>query len=92
MARAHYPFLPAALVPDAYPSLSRIGELRSPLLVLHGENDEVVPVAQGRSLFEAAPEPKALHLFPGLGHNDLVTLGGGDYAEALASWFDRSGG
>jgi pimeloyl-ACP methyl ester carboxylesterase len=92
MARAHYPFLPAALVPDAYPSLSRIGELRSPLLVLHGENDEVVPVAHGRSLFEAAPEPKALHLFPGLGHNDLVTLGGGDLAETLASWFDRSGG
>src|ERR687893_37889 len=63
---------PAGLVPDAYPSLEQISELDAPLLVLHGERDEIVPVAHGRALFEAAPEPKRLRAFPELGHNDLV--------------------
>jgi fermentation-respiration switch protein FrsA (DUF1100 family) len=89
IAREHYPYLPAALIPDAYPSSSRIEKLRSPLLVLHGERDEVVPASHGRALFEAAREPKALHVFAGLGHNDLVERAADDYAEAFAAWFDE---
>jgi pimeloyl-ACP methyl ester carboxylesterase len=91
MAGEHYPFLPNALVPDAYPSLGRVAQLDCPLLVLHGESDEIVPASHGRALFEAAPDPKALHLFPGLGHNDLVPLAGNDYARTIASWFDGLG-
>lgn len=87
MAREHYPLLPTALVPDAYPSLARIEKLESPLLVLHGERDEIVPASHGRALFDAAPEPKTMHVFPGLGHNDLIPLVGEDYAETIASWF-----
>jgi fermentation-respiration switch protein FrsA (DUF1100 family) len=86
MARVHYPFIPGALVPDAYPSLRLISKLRAPLLVLHGERDEIVPTSHARALFEAAPEPKRLHLFPDAGHNDLVPLAGGAYAEVIASW------
>ncbi len=91
MAREHYPYLPSGFLPDAYPSLSRIERLRSPVLVMHGEDDEIVPASHGRALFEAAPEPKALRLFPGLGHNDLVERAGDDYAESIASWCDGLG-
>lgn len=87
MAREHYR-LPSFLVPDAYPSLARVKKLRSPLLVLHGERDEIVPASHGRALFEAAPEPKSLRLFPGLGHNDLVERAGDDWAATIASWRD----
>jgi hypothetical protein len=93
MASLHYPFVPARLVPDAFPSLDRIRGLGAPLLVLHGDRDEIVPVEQGRALFEAAPEPKQLRVFPGLGHNDLVPLAGPAYGEAIAGWarkFTRS--
>jgi fermentation-respiration switch protein FrsA (DUF1100 family) len=86
MAAVHYPFVPAALVPDAYPALRRIHELRAPLLVLHGDSDDIVPVAQGRELFDAAPEPKQMHVFPGLGHNDLVPFAGAELARMIASW------
>jgi fermentation-respiration switch protein FrsA (DUF1100 family) len=86
MGRAHYPFVPTAVVPDAYPTLRRIRELRSPLLVLHGERDEIVPLSHGIALFDAAPEPKRMHVFPDLGHNDLVPLAGTDLAEEIASW------
>jgi fermentation-respiration switch protein FrsA (DUF1100 family) len=86
MARLHYPIIPAFLVPDAYPSLERVRGLECPLLVLHGDRDEIVPVHQGRALFAAAPEPKRLHVFPGAGHNDLVDRAGRDWAATIAGW------
>jgi len=89
VAAEHYPFLPRFLLPDAYPSARRIGWLRCPLLVLHGVADETVPASQGRSLFEAAPEPKRLDLLPGVGHNDLASGAGPAYAETISSWVDE---
>ncbi len=86
MARLHYPFIPAALVPDAYPTVRRIVDLRAPLLVLHGEGDEIVPLSQARELFEAAPEPKRIRTFPGVGHDDIVVFAGEDIAREIASW------
>jgi fermentation-respiration switch protein FrsA (DUF1100 family) len=86
LGRLHYPFVPAAIIPDAYPALRRIRGLRAPLLALHGDRDDIVPLAQGRALFEAAPEPKHMHVFPGLGHNDLVPLAGVAFARVIASW------
>jgi fermentation-respiration switch protein FrsA (DUF1100 family) len=86
MGRLHYPFIPRALVPDAYPSVRYIRKLQAPLLVLHGERDDIVPLANGQALFETAPEPKRMHVFSGLGHNDLVPLAGAAYAEVIASW------
>jgi len=86
LGRLHYPFVPTALVPDAYPTLRRIHELHAPLLLLHGERDEIVPVSHSRTLFDSAPEPKRLHVFTGLGHNDLVPLAGAELARVIASW------
>jgi pimeloyl-ACP methyl ester carboxylesterase len=86
LGRLHYPFVPAALVPDAYPTLRRIHELRAPLLVLHGDRDDIVPLSHGRALFEGAPGRKRMHVLPGLGHNDLVPLAGAELARVIASW------
>ena len=86
MACLHYPFIPAPLVPDAYPTLRRIGDLRAPLLLLHGEGDEVVPLSHATELFEAAPEPKRIRTFPGVGHDDIVALAGDALATELAAW------
>jgi fermentation-respiration switch protein FrsA (DUF1100 family) len=86
MGRRHYPLIPTTLIPDAYPSLRLIADLRAPLLVLHGEDDVIVPVEHGRALFGAAPEPKRLCILPGVGHNDIVSLAGTLLAQAVASW------
>jgi alpha-beta hydrolase superfamily lysophospholipase len=83
MARLHYPVVPRALVPDAYPSLRLVGELEIPLLVLHGERDDIVPLLHGVELYEAATCPKRLVTFPGAGHNDLVDR---EWADAIAAW------
>ncbi len=56
---------------DKWDSLSRIGELKIPLLVIHGARDRTIPVRFGRQLFAAAPEPKEFLLLDQAGHNDL---------------------
>jgi uncharacterized protein len=86
MARIHYPVVPGFVVPNAYPTLDRIPRLRAPLLVIHGERDDIVPVSHGRALFEAAPDPKTLHVIRGAGHNDLVEVAGTGYGSAVADW------
>ena len=85
-ARRHFPLIPSLLVPDAYPSLRRIGQLRAPLLILHGDRDEVVPVEHATALIEAAPEPKRIQIFAGLGHGDLIERLGTGYAAEIAGW------
>lgn len=87
MARAVYPFLPLwPFVRTRYDTLSKVPALRVPLLILHGERDEVVPFAQGRRVFEAAPEPKRFFAIPGAGHNDTYVVGGDAYWRALSDF------
>ncbi len=86
MSRRHYAVVPRAAVPDAYPSLRLIGGLRAPLLVVHGEDDMIVPVEHGQALFDAAPDPKRLRIVPGAGHNDILSLAGARLAAEIASW------
>ncbi|WP_024803929.1 alpha/beta hydrolase [Nocardia sp. BMG51109] len=83
-ARAVYPFLPKPLVPNAFPSLRRLRTLHTPTLVMHGDSDELLPVEMGRALHAAAPEPKALKIYPGGRHNDLVTTPG--WAATVGDW------
>ncbi|MSO93892.1 MAG: alpha/beta hydrolase [Rhodospirillales bacterium] len=72
----HYPWAPThLLVRDRYDSAEKIGRLKSPLLILHGEQDTIVSVRHGRRLFELAPEPKEARWYKNAGHNDLFEHG-----------------
>lgn len=76
VARRHYFYLPVdLLLLDRYPSKKRIAAAKIPLLVLHGEQDAVVPVSQGKTIYDLASEPKTLKLYPEGGHNDLPQHG-----------------
>ena len=52
-------------------SLAKIPRLAAPLLVLHSEADEVIPYAQGRAVFDAAPQPKTFFTIRGARHYDM---------------------
>lgn len=59
-----------------------------PLLIVHGDADETVPVGQARALFEAAGEPRELCILPGGGHRlrrDPRSL------ECLLGWLGKLG-
>lgn len=82
-----YPFLPVRqLMIDRYETMRFIGRLTAPLLVIHGGRDGIVPVEMGRSVFEAAPEPKRLVIFPEAGHSDHHLFGS---YEAINAWVDQ---
>jgi fermentation-respiration switch protein FrsA (DUF1100 family) len=89
MARAVYPFLPVwPFVRTRYDNVGKAPGLKLPLLVLHGDRDEVVPFAQGRRVFDAAPEPKRFYAIPGASHNDTYYVGGEAYWRALGEFLD----
>jgi len=77
VAAAHYWYLPVRpLVLDRWDSLSRIAKVGAPLLVLHGENDRVVPIRFGRRLFAAAAEPKQAIWHAEALHTNILTYPG----------------
>ena len=90
MARAAYPFLPPVgrLIRTRYDTLAKVPKLTLPLLVLHGERDDIVPFAQGRRVFEAAGGPKQIFAIPGAGHNDTYVTGGAAYWRALGEFLE----
>jgi fermentation-respiration switch protein FrsA (DUF1100 family) len=86
VAALHYPYLPVRyFLTDRYETTKYIGQVRVPLLVLHGERDGVIPVAMGRELYRLANEPKRLVTFPNGRHSDLY-LNGNGALEALKAW------
>ena len=71
-----YWYLPVRLLmKDQFHSDERIGKVTAPLLVLHGERDQVVPIALGERLFELANEPKRFERFAAGHHVDLDRYG-----------------
>jgi uncharacterized protein len=87
MARSSVPWLPLGpLLSIRYDSLSKIGRIGAPLLVLHGNRDRVVPYDQGRRIYDAAPDPKVFYTIPGAGHNDTLAVGGRAYFDAIRTF------
>lgn len=72
-----------------FDSAAKIQNVRSPILMLHGDRDTVVPIAVGRELFELAPEPKMFEVIRGAGHNDTVEFGGRAYLERVERFLDE---
>jgi hypothetical protein len=92
MGRHHYSllyFLLGWLLDARYDNLAKIGEVRSPLLIIQGTEDTIVPPDMARQLYSAANEPKTLRPIPGAGHNDLLYAGGKAYREAWREFFGK---
>ena len=84
-----YPFLPARqLTRYAYDTLAAVRELRCPLLVAHSPGDEIVPLAHGRRLYEAASVPKQWLELAG-GHNDGFIFMREEWAHRFEEFLQR---
>jgi hypothetical protein len=59
---------------DRFESINQINRVDCPLLVITGDRDSVVPPAQSRRLYEAAPGQKRFVLIAGADHNDYQWL------------------
>lgn len=77
VAEWQFPYLPVRwLMWDRFDTLSRIGEVKAPVLVMHGDRDVVVPQDFGRQVFSAANAPKESLWLEGRGHNEIFDNGG----------------
>ena len=92
MAKSLYPYLPSSIVTSLmqaeYDSLSKIAGARAPVMVIHGDEDTTVPLAEGRALYEAARQPKRIYTVEGAAHNDVYAIGGARYFEAIRRFID----
>jgi fermentation-respiration switch protein FrsA (DUF1100 family) len=89
VAAGAYPFLPVRpFMFDRYETLRHLREVKAPLLIVHGEDDEVIPVEMGRAVYAAANGPKELVTFPGAGHSDHHLHGS---TEEIFRWIEDLG-
>ncbi len=79
----HYWFVPVRLfIKDQFRSDLRASKITAPVLVVHGENDTIVPMTFGKRLYDLIQAPKRFVRIAGAGHNDL-----GAHAVAAAKRF-----
>lgn len=80
--------LPFPVLPrDRFPNLKRIRKISTPLMLIHGDNDEVIPFAHGEKLFAASPATiKEFLAIPGAGHNDLFNVAGENIIQRVAEF------
>ncbi len=75
------------LITQRFESSQRMARLRVPVLVVHGSEDQLIPPALGRALYEQAPQPKRFVLVEGGSHHNTNTIGQAQYRVALHDLF-----
>jgi hypothetical protein len=90
MGKKLYPFLPVnLLLKTKYDSLAKIGNIKVPILVMHGDKDDLVPFEHGKRLYDMANEPKEFYTIPGAGHNDTHIVGGDEYFDVIRNFVNK---
>lgn len=68
--------------------LDKAASIRIPWLLIHGDQDDVVPIAESREIFAVANEPKQLVELPGVNHV-FANEGLAPMIEAVLGWLKR---
>jgi abhydrolase domain-containing protein 17 len=79
--------LPFPILPfDEFTNLDKLKQIHCPVLIMHGQADETIPIQHGRSLYEAAIEPKMSLWIAAAGHNNFADIAGDRYGKTLLSF------
>lgn len=77
-----FPILPF----DKFSNLDKLRKVYCPVLVMHGQADQTIPIQHGQRLYEAAREPKMSLWVAEAGHNDLDRVAGERYQRTLVAF------
>jgi len=67
-----------------FPNLAKIRTITIPILIIHGEYDQIIPPSEGEALFHnAAAKDRRLVIIPGANHNDIMLAGMEKYFKAI---------
>lgn len=73
LAQLGLPVQMQASLPDPIGNLRKMTKVKLPVLIIHGERDTLIPVANGQRLYDATPSSnKQIARLVGAGHNDLL--------------------
>jgi fermentation-respiration switch protein FrsA (DUF1100 family) len=89
IARAlSYDWLPVHwIMTQKFDSMTKIAQVRMPVLLAHGDADRYVPARFSRALYDAARSPKRLLLVEGGSHNNSMRVGRDAYRQTLHDFF-----
>jgi uncharacterized protein len=91
VARHHYGGLPVHwLIGAEFRLIDRMPHLSLPKLIIHGDQDDVIPIELGRQVFDAAKPPKDWYMIAGADHNDTYQVGGGVYFHRLGEFIKKA--
>lgn len=85
MARIYYPFMPHFMISSKLDSVSKIKNVKSPKLIIHSIDDEIVPFRLGEKLFDAARAPKKFLKIRG-SHNTCFLDSKEQFTEGIRSF------
>ena len=90
MGKREYPYLPVEqLLNQRFDSISKVGKLKIPLLLIHGTWDRLIPYQMSQRLFDSAPQPKFLKLIEGGEHNNDAIIAPLEYRAAVSEFTAR---
>jgi pimeloyl-ACP methyl ester carboxylesterase len=90
LAQNLLPWVPGFLIRYQLPLHSWLSSVRAPILILHGDRDTTIPIAQSKRLATenlAHAQGFEFRIFPGLGHNDLSTSS--EYWESIKTFLAK---
>jgi len=70
LAGQHYPWVPSAVLRYPLRTDQQLGRIRTPIVLLHGDHDQLIPISHSRALQAIAPQARLI-VVPGAGHGDL---------------------
>ncbi len=86
----HYPFLPVRqLARNHYPNIDRLPTINAPVLIVHGQGDDLIPFSHAEQLFAVAPEPKWLLPLEG-GHDRGFATASEQHPDAIKQFLDKA--
>ena len=89
LGQQQYPFFPIRmLMRNRFDSIGLIERVRAPLLFLHSPEDTIVPIQEGRRLYDAAREPKRFVEVRG-GHIYANTVDRAVFDDAIRTFLER---
>lgn len=84
-----YWYMPVRLfVHDKFASIDKIAAVSGDLLIIHGDQDKLIPVSQGLALYAAAQTSKKMAIYEGIAHNNVPFKHVG---EDIIEFFSRDG-
>jgi fermentation-respiration switch protein FrsA (DUF1100 family) len=90
MLSRYFPWgIPASLLQSSYENMAKIGSIQTPILFIHAELDEAIPMEMAERLYARVEAPKWFYRVPGANHNDTFVVDGPNYFQQWRLFVDE---